>query len=87
MKRKEFKISWQKFPEEKPVELIDKDSYNRLLEEARAMRGALVATDDYTHLHLGRKKDWDLQYIDAIQEKVREALERFDKFLKQEGEG
>lgn len=48
----------------------------QLEEMVSVARNALGAIKDYRHLHSGRQKDWDVQYLAAIEDKYEEALSK-----------
>lgn len=54
----------------KTIHVVDMDSFNRLLEEARAMREAI----EFTVQESGTSSNYN--------KKCRNVLDRFDKFLK-----
>lgn len=65
--------------------LIEFDSYNRLLEEAKAMREALLrAKQNIGNMCIyPEERKWEHETKEI--NRAREALDRFDKFLKEEG--
>ncbi len=48
--------------------------------EAQALADALRAVNDFCKFDKRRRKEYDLQYIVAIEERARAALDRWDKF-------